>query len=273
MGLIRPSEGSRIASAGRLVTRTREIGDGLRTKAQVGVGAALAALALFPSAAPARPTSVTGGGGLVRVIAAPGTDNSATVAYRIAGVDPEGFSTWANYINDRAGVVTPPQEADCHQNGPTSSLCYDGSSYQGNPGIGEIFVVELGDGDDSFFANGGLGVFEISGGAGRDRLHGHMRLRVIQSEGEHPSQDCPGDELRGGPGRDRLKTGCGEDLLGGGDGDDRIDARDPSKKALGGSVGQDLRDYVTCGGGKDIAKVDRKDLVAENCEIVKGGGN
>ena len=128
----------------------------------------------------------------------------------------------------------------------------------------------LGDGNDSFFGNGGLGVFEVFGGPGSDRLYGHTRLRV-HPENE-PNPDCPGDDLSGGPGNDRLKTGCGEDLLAGGTGNDRINARDPSKEKLGGSIGDDLRDYVRCGGGLDVAKVDRKDLVAQSCEIeiVKG---
>jgi Ca2+-binding RTX toxin-like protein len=258
---------------GGLRTRTLEIGEyGLRIKALVGVGAALTALALLSSAALAGRTSVTGGAGLVKVTAAPGTNNSAAVSYRRAGVDQDGFSTWANFINDRAGVVTPPEEPDCQQNGPNTSLCYDGTSYRGQPGIGESFLVVLGDGNDSFFANRGLGVFEISGGPGRDRLFGHTLLRVIAaSENEPASLDCPGDELRGGAGKDKLKTGCGEDLLAGGAGNDRIDARDPSKEKLGGSVGHDLRDYVNCGGGQDIAKVDKKDLVAQNCETVRGG--
>jgi hypothetical protein len=240
-----------------------EIGEyRLRTKALVGVGAALAALALLPSAAGAGRTSVTGGAGLVKVTAAPGTNNSAAVSYRRAGVDQDGFSTWANFISDRAGVVTPPQEPDCQQNGPNTSVCYDGTSYRGMPGIGENFLVVLGDGNDFFSGDGGLGVFEVFGGSGNDRLYGHTRLRVNES-----SLDCPGDDLSGGPGNDRLKTGCGEDLLAGGTGNDRINARDPSKEKLGGSVGHDLRDYVRCGGGLDVAKVDKKDLVAQSCEI------
>ena len=236
----------------------------------MGVAAALAALALVASAAFAGRTSVTGGSGLVKVTAAPGTNNTAAVDYRVAGVDQDGFSTWANFINDRAGVVTPPQEPDCQQTGPNTSRCDDGTSYRGSPGIGESFLVALGDRNDSFFGNGGLGVFEILGGPGSDRLYGHTRLRVIPASGNEPSSvDCPGDELRGGPGNDRLKTGCGEDLLAGGAGNDRIDARDPSKEKLGGSVGQDLRDYINCGAGEDIAKVDKKDLIAQNCETAR----
>jgi Ca2+-binding RTX toxin-like protein len=210
---------------------------------------------------------------LVKVTAAPGTNNSAAVSYRRAGVDQDGFSTWANFINDRAGVVTPPQEPDCQQNGPNTSVCYDGTSYRGSPGIGESFHVELRDGNDSFFGNGGQGVFEVLGGAGSDRLYGHTRVRE-NPQSEPSPLDCPGDDLIGGPGNDRLKTGCGEDLLVGGRGSDRINARDPSKEKLGGSVGHDLRDYVRCGGGLDVAKVDKKDLVAESCEIeiVKGRG-
>ncbi len=141
----------------------------MSTRLLVGVGGALAALALVPSAALAGPTSVSGESGLVNLVAAPGTDNRAEVVYRTAGVDQDGFRTWANYIHDVARVVTPPQE-DCREDGPTTSLCYDRTSYRGARGIGDIFRVELGDGNDSFFANRGLGVFEILGGSGRDRI-------------------------------------------------------------------------------------------------------
>lgn len=239
----------------------------VRAKALIGSGAALAALAVLPGASPAGPTTVTKPSGAIKVSAAPGTSNSAEVVYRVAGVDQDGFTTWANFITDRAGVVTPPQEPDCRQDGPTTSLCLDGTSYRGSRGIGDIFDIELGAGNDTFFANRGLGVFEILGGSGRDRLQGHTLVRVIA--GDEPSRDCPGDELRGGPGNDRLRTGCGEDLLAGGSGNDRINARDPSKEKLGGSLGSDLRDYVNCGGGVDVVRVDPKDLTTESCEIVR----
>jgi hypothetical protein len=238
----------------------------VRAKALIGSGATLAALALLPGASSAGPTSVTNQSGAIKVSAAPGTSNRVQVDYRVAGTDQDGFSTWANFITDRARVVTPPEE-DCRQASPTTSLCLDGTSYRGSPGIGDIFDVELGDGNDAFFANRGLGVFEILGGSGRDRLQGHTLVRVIA--GDEPSRDCPGDELRGGPGNDRLRTGCGEDLLAGGSGNDRINARDPSKEKLGGSLGSDLRDYVNCGGGVDVARVDPKDLTTESCEIVR----
>jgi Ca2+-binding RTX toxin-like protein len=233
----------------------------VRTRALAGVGAALVAFTILPSAAGADRTSVTGGLGSIELTAAPGTNNRAAVNYGRAGVDQDGFATWANFVSDRAGVVT--RESDCEQKDPTTSVCHDETSYRGSPGIGESFHVELRDGNDSFFGNGGLGVFEVFGGAGSDRLYGHTRVRV-HPESEPSSRDCPGDDLIGGPGNDRLKTGCGDDLLAGGTGNDRINARDPSGGGVGGSDGND---YVRCGGGLDVARVDRNDLVAQSCEI------
>jgi RTX calcium-binding nonapeptide repeat (4 copies) len=203
---------------------------------------------------------------LIKLTAAPGTGNRATVNYGRAGRDQDGFPTWANFVSDRAGVVT--RESDCEQRGPNTSVCHDETSYRGSPGIGESFLVVLGAGNDSFLGNGGQGVFEVLGGRGSDRLFGHTRVREIPAtDGGEATRDCPGDELRGGPGSDRLKTGCGDDLLAGGAGNDSINARDPSKKKLGGSLGRRLRDYVNCGGGRDVARVDRKDLVSQSCEI------
>lgn len=75
------------------------------------------------------------------------------------------------------------------------------------------------------------------------------------------------DFLHGGPGRDLiyggngpdvLTGGAGRDALYGGNGDDTLRARDG------------VRDHVDCGDGVDIARVDRRDVVARNCEHVLG---
>lgn len=93
-----------------------------------------------------------------------------------------------------------------------------------------------------------LGNDTIYGDAGDDQLFGN--------EGA--------DKLFGGPGIDRLLGGLGGDCLNGGTGIDTI---------LGGPgidqvFTRDLhRDIIDCGTGRDVATVDRRDVV-RNCERV-----
>jgi Ca2+-binding RTX toxin-like protein len=63
------------------------------------------------------------------------------------------------------------------------------------------------------------------------------------------------DALQGGPGNDELVGGPGRDTLMGGPGNDRLFARDGE------------RDIVDCGTGKDVAVVDKKDVV-RHCETI-----
>ena len=66
------------------------------------------------------------------------------------------------------------------------------------------------------------------------------------------------DRLLGGLGNDRLVGGPGLDTLLGGAGNDRFESRDG------------VRDRVSCGAGKrDLAIVDRKDIVSRDCERVR----
>jgi Ca2+-binding RTX toxin-like protein len=57
-------------------------------------------------------------------------------------------------------------------------------------------------------------------------------------------------------GNDRVVGMAGNDVVHGGSGNDEIFSRDGT------------RDYVDCGPGSDVAKVDHKDVVAHNCEHV-----
>lgn len=93
-------------------------------------------------------------------------------------------------------------------------------------------------GDDDLYGRKGNDL--LSGGAGDDRLEGGRGS----------------DLLRGGDGRDVLNGGLGADVLTGGEGNDRSTAR-------GGG-----RDRVDCGPGRDVAIVDRADLV-RRCERVE----
>lgn len=101
-------------------------------------------------------------------------------------------------------------------------------------------------GEDFLFGLGGDDCLE--GGPGNDRLLG--------SDGADRLGGGAGrDDLRGGGGSDRLDGGRGVDRYSGGGGADRIDARDGR------------RERVRCGRGRDVARVDRRDVVG-GCERV-----
>jgi hypothetical protein len=81
----------------------------------------------------------------------------------------------------------------------------------------------------------------IAGGRGDDRLRGNSHENT----------------LVGGSGNDRLNGGAGYDRIEGGPGDDSILARD-------GSI-----DAVSCGSGRDEARLDGLDFVGGGCENVQ----
>jgi hypothetical protein len=95
---------------------------------------------------------------------------------------------------------------------------------------------------------GTSGANTLRGGAGPDVLDGRGGNDTLYGLGGN-------DRLLGGPGSDRLVGGPGRDTLVGGFGSDRLESRDSA------------RDQVSCGPGKrDIAIVDRQDVVARDCE-------
>lgn len=81
----------------------------------------------------------------------------------------------------------------------------------------------------------------ICGAGGDDRVFGLAGADVLRG-------DAGDDRIFGGPGRDRLLGLAGSDVL---------IARDR------------VRDTVACGAGEDVALVDSRDLVADNCERVR----
>jgi len=102
----------------------------------------------------------------------------------------------------------------------------------------------------------------LDGGSGSDRIFGMAADDTLQGGGGN-------DVVHGGDGADRMYGGAGNDLLDdsprshqdadyydGGPGSDEIFSRDGK------------RDTVVCGSGHDVAKVDRKDKVAGDCESV-----
>ncbi|HEX6713932.1 MAG TPA: thrombospondin type 3 repeat-containing protein [Thermoleophilaceae bacterium] len=98
----------------------------------------------------------------------------------------------------------------------------------------------------------------LDGLAGNDRLVGGA------------GNDC----LKGGAGNDRLDGGAGDDVLDGGRGNDNLKGG-PGKNRYSGGAGNDVvnarngvTETVACGGGRDVATVDRSD-VTRTCEVVK----
>jgi TolB protein len=74
-----------------------------------------------------------------------------------------------------------------------------------------------------------------------------------------------GDRLFGGTGPDRIDAGSGADLVDGGTGTDRLLAG-PGHDFLRARDG--WRDAVRCGPGRDLAVVDRLDVVDRTCERI-----
>jgi hypothetical protein len=90
----------------------------------------------------------------------------------------------------------------------------------------------------------------IKGSERADRLTGTPRPDAIFGHGG-------GDRLLGLAGNDLLDGGLGRDSLNGGKGNDRI-----------WSAQDQLRDAVSCGGGRDLVNADLSDRVARDCEVV-----
>ena len=81
----------------------------------------------------------------------------------------------------------------------------------------------------------------VPGGPGNDTLRGTARADTLYGKGGN-------DRLFGLGGNDRLVGGIGNDILTGGGGADRL----------------------SCGPGRDIANADARDVVAHDCETVRG---
>lgn len=139
----------------------------------------------------------------------------------------------------------------------------------------------------------------IRGTDGRDRLRGTGLADVILGFGGDDvltANDAAyqGDDLYGGRGDDVLEGAFRSDLLDGGPGRDSL-AGDASPDTLRGGPGRDSfrggggkdvvlaedgeRDTVSCGTNRpgngrefDVAYVDRRDRVADDCELVYRGG-
>ena len=132
-------------------------------------------------------------------------------------------------------------------------------------------------GDDNLLGKGGND--ELYALGGRDRLLGGPGKDVVLGGSEDRS--FGGEKiLAGGRGNDAVGSGLGSDKILGEAGNDFMgDAklRESSKDIFSGGAGNDVillinrpafKDIVSCGSGLDRVLVDRKDLVAPDCEKV-----
>jgi len=145
--------------------------------------------------------------------------------------------------------VTGFQGDDCVDGGRGADRIAGGPDADRLLGRGGKDTIEGEDGRDRL--HGGGGNDELDGGYGPDLLGGGSGRDVLTGGPDR-------DRLFGEKGRDRLAGGSGRDYLDGGPGRDRIEARDGE------------RDDVVCGGGRDLAIVDRLDRV-DGCERVRRG--
>jgi hypothetical protein len=185
-------------------------------------------------------------------------------------------------------TAPPPDLADCALKGSTITGTADKDTLRGT-GKTDIIVGQLGndvlrglggrdcvfgdDGTDRLFGGagadllfGGLDDDRLSGGAGNDRLSGEAGNDRLSGEAGIDRIDggAGNDNLLGGPANDRLTDRRGTDRFSSGADNDRIDARDSSP------LGRRGRDRISCGGGRDTVLADPLDIVARDCESVRG---
>jgi dipeptidyl aminopeptidase/acylaminoacyl peptidase len=124
-------------------------------------------------------------------------------------------------------------------------------------GFGGGDVIRGGPGDDVVSGEDGPDV--LRGGPGADRIGGgHEEDRIDGGRGNDAVfAGSWNDVVSGGEGSDRLFGGLGRDRIFGGSGDDTIGAVD------GGT------DRISCGSGNDVARLDRLDHAATDCEEVE----
>jgi hypothetical protein len=105
---------------------------------------------------------------------------------------------------------------------------------------------------------GTAGPDRISGSALGDLIYGWAGADTIFGRGgdDHIQSGSDNDTVYGGEGTDLLEPALGNDRVYGGAGNDTI-------RAGGGE-----RDWIWCGGGFDVARVDKLDVVAKDCEKV-----
>jgi Ca2+-binding RTX toxin-like protein len=110
----------------------------------------------------------------------------------------------------------------------------------------------------------GPGATRLVGSNGADQLRSfHYADRIDGRGGNDAIEGWYGDDvITGGPGRDDINAdasagACTFLVCRVGSGNDRVDVRDGE------------RDSVKCGPGRDVVLADRKDRIAEDCEVVR----
>ncbi len=112
---------------------------------------------------------------------------------------------------------------------------------------------------DGDVVNGGAGADDVRGQSGNDTVNGG------------PDDD---KKITGGAGNDKVNGGSGEDYIRGDGGNDTIDLGSGEDLVLAGGGADEVfaadgdKDVVLCGTGKDVAHVDPKDVVDEDCNTV-----
>ena len=137
-------------------------------------------------------------------------------------------------------------------------------------------------GSDTLLGNGGndtlfsrAGIDTLLGGPGKDRLVGCKKVgTAYHTQGGQKN-------LLGGPGNDMIIGGRGADTIVGGEGNDLLATGDTLSETADDNVfGGDGTDVINalsapeakalifCGDGRDVIIVNRKDVVAADCEKV-----
>jgi Ca2+-binding RTX toxin-like protein len=154
-------------------------------------------------------------------------------------------------------------------------------------------TLDAGPGDD--LANGGPGDDTLDGGLGSDRLIGELGRDTVSYRGRNvpvtvtfddlPNDGEPGENdnvardievVLGGENDDNLTGDAAANVLDAGSGEDYADGRGGVDSLAGGTAADTLRardgarDLVSCGGGRDFAVVDTRDVVRD-CERVDDG--
>ena len=167
----------------------------------------------------------------------------------------------------------------------------DGDDSAGGGGGND--TIDLGNGNDS--ATGDSGNDTITGGSGNDDIDGVDDNDLIKGfggddvvdggNGNDRVQGSGGDDrVSGDEGKDKVRGGTGNDRVKGGAGNDQVQSQGGQDKVVGGSGKDNIRagggddkvnavdgvkDKVKCGTGNDVAKVDKVDKVAKDCNKVK----
>jgi Ca2+-binding RTX toxin-like protein len=137
-------------------------------------------------------------------------------------------------------------------------------------------------GSDTLLGNGGndtlfsrAGIDTLLGGPGKDRLVGGKKVgTAYHTQGGQKN-------LLGGPGNDMIIGGRGADTIVGGEGNDFLATGDTlsetaDDKVFGGDgidvinalSAPEAKALIFCGDGRDVIIVNRKDVVAADCEKV-----